>query len=108
MKYKTYREIQVSERLPEFEGIHTVVDVELNMFQAIYDKEFGFNSEFEDCSGITHWIEPFELPTKQEIDFAADEYTQEHQFENPHVKYLIDLGFKEGAKYIINTISENE
>lgn len=61
MKYKTYREIPVSERLPEFEGVHTVVDADLNMFQAVYDKEFGFNSEFEDCSGITHWLEEFEV-----------------------------------------------
>lgn len=60
MKYKTYREIPVSERLPEFEGIHTVVDADLSMFHAVYDKEFGFNSEFEDCSGITHWLEPYE------------------------------------------------
>ena len=59
---KLYREIPISERFPQFEGIHTVVDNVMNMFQAIYDKEFGFISDFEDCSGITHWLEPFELP----------------------------------------------
>ena len=67
MKYKTYREIPVSERLPEEELIYTVVDVDLNMFQAVYDKEFGFNSEFEDCSGITHWLEPYEAMNIKEI-----------------------------------------
>lgn len=60
---KTYREIPVSERLPEFEGIHTVVDADLNMFQATYDKEFSFHDEFNHCDGITHWLEPVDVPT---------------------------------------------
>lgn len=75
MKYKTYREIPVSERLPEFEGIHTVVDADLNMFQADYDNEFGFNSEFEDCSGITHWLEPYES-NEQELKAILELYKE--------------------------------
>lgn len=59
---KLYREIPVCERLPQFEGIHTVIDEGLNMFQAVYDKEFGFISEFEDCSKIKHWLEAIKIP----------------------------------------------
>ena len=75
MKYKTYREIPVSERLPEFEGVHTVVDVDLNMFQAVYDKEFGFIDEFNHTDGITHWLEPYES-LEQELKSILELYKE--------------------------------
>ncbi|MBG0512911.1 hypothetical protein [Elizabethkingia meningoseptica] len=63
---KLYREISVNDRSPDSEGVYTVVNVDKAMFQVSYNKQFGFHEEFTDCSGVTHWLEPFELPVLQE------------------------------------------
>ena len=69
---KLHREISVNDRLPDFEGTHTVINADLAMFQATYDKEFSFHEEFTDCSGVTHWLEPVEIPTNEEIKNEAN------------------------------------
>lgn len=63
---KLHREISVNDRLPDFEGMYMVINADLAMFQATYDKEYSFHEEFTDCSGVTHWLEPIELPKLSE------------------------------------------
>jgi hypothetical protein len=64
---KIYIEVPVAERLPDKEGRY-IVSNGLGWFEVNYSKQFSFHEEFTDCSGVTHWIEPVEVPTDEEIE----------------------------------------
>lgn len=64
---KIYIEVSVWERWPEKEGRY-IVSNGLGWFEVNYSKQFSFHEEFTDCSGVTHWLEPVEVPTDEEIE----------------------------------------
>jgi hypothetical protein len=64
---KIYIEVPAAERLPEKEGRY-IVSNGLGWFEVNYSKQFSFHEEFTDCSGVTHWLEPVEVPTDGEIE----------------------------------------
>jgi len=66
MKDKLYREVSVSDRLPQTDGRY-LVKSHGEWFSASYLEQFSFHEEMMDCSSVTHWLEEIKLPTEEEV-----------------------------------------
>lgn len=66
MKDKLYREVSVTDRLPQTERRY-LVKSHGEWFSASYLEQFSFHEEMLDCSGVTHWLEEISLPTNEEV-----------------------------------------
>lgn len=96
---KIYREIDVHERLPTKEGRY-LVKSHGEWFSASYLKDFSFHEEFMDCGGVTHWMEPIQFPSKEEIEHELNTYVKpEESFE---------WGFNASAAFFTRQILHKE
>lgn len=63
MKTKIVK-VPTAERLPKKLGNYLCVFPDGQIMAVQYDNKFGFFAEFQDCSGITHFLE--EIPDRED------------------------------------------
>lgn len=97
MENKLYRQVSVSDRLPQTEGRY-LVKSHGEWFSASYLEQFSFNEEMLDCSGVTHWLEEISLPTNEEIRKERDAYSYSK------ISGLFRDGWRFGIKYILENL----
>jgi hypothetical protein len=94
---KIYIEAPVSERLPEKEGRY-IVSNGLGWFEVNYSKQFSFHEEFTDCSGVTHWLEPVEVPNHEEIETGKGFMKNE----------MFVIGYNRAVNWILQKLKINQ
>jgi hypothetical protein len=89
--------IPVDVKTPPTEEGRYLVSNGLGKFEVNYNEEYGFHDEFTDCSLITHWYKPIELPKPNTIRNKAGKlYPGKHECKE---------AYKKGAESIVDLLT---
>lgn len=99
MKDKLYREVSVSERLPQTEGGVIAICNPIDGLQQLYFQDGKFvDPEDDHPMPATAWLEEVKLPTEEEIRKERDAYSYSK------LSGLFRDGWRFGVKYILESL----
>lgn len=93
MENKLYREVSVSDRLPQTSGSYLT-----NNGKRLFSDHINVWQRNDNDKALEWWLEEVKLPSEKEINKARDSYSW------CHINPVFKSGWRYGVKYILESL----